>query len=66
MFKVEFATDNAAFEDNADAEVRRILVKVADEVGAGYAFNDGGKYGTVILDSNGNSVGRWYFEKEED
>lgn len=51
MFKLEFATDNAAFQDgNFPHEVERILHKVASHV------NEGKTEGS-ILDCNGNLVG---------
>lgn len=52
MFKVEFATDNAAFED-VNSEVARILRDLADKVDSG-TRTDG-----RVMDYNGNAVGKW-------
>jgi hypothetical protein len=50
MFKLEFKTDNAAFQDDNFAyEVERILHKVASQV------NEGKTEGS-ILDYNGNLI----------
>ena len=65
MFKMEFATDNAAFkdegmaEDERDddaatrAEVARILRRVADSIAR--SADQSGR----TMDLNGNSVGDW-------
>lgn len=55
-FMVTFETDNAAFEDY-EAEVSRILRKVATQV-------ESGSFGGVIHDSNGNRVGNWMQESK--
>jgi hypothetical protein len=50
--KIEFSTDNAAFEDDFGGEVERILCWIAEQV----------KYdrtGGNIRDLNGNTVGSW-------
>ena len=53
MFKLEFATDNAAFaSDLRYMEIDAILRSVADKAG------DGQTSGTV-RDSNGNRIGAW-------
>lgn len=53
---IEFATDNAAFEDDAWQETARIL----DEIKTRIAF-DGWLYDQPrwIRDLNGNKVGSW-------
>jgi hypothetical protein len=52
MFKIEFATDNAAFvEDGAD-EVAGVLRHVIELV-------EGGYLGGPLTDSNGNQIGAW-------
>ncbi len=51
MFKLEFETDNAAFED-FEGEVSRIVQDVARCVEAGRRR---GK----VSDANGNAVGKW-------
>lgn len=55
MFKLEFSTTNAAFQDGElplSFEVARCLADVVDDVKSGLLR------GTVI-DANGNGVGRW-------
>ena len=54
-FTVAFRTDNAAFADDYEAEVRRILEQVLA------SFTDG--FGR-LRDTNGNRVG--YFAQEDD
>ena len=49
-FSIEFTTDNAAFED--PEEIPRILNTVIDRV-------QNGLYDGVLIDGNGNSVGRY-------
>ncbi len=64
MFKLEFATDNAAFESAPESEVARILREIADRIeGAGSArgLTIGGK----VADENGNTVGKWSLAVEE-
>lgn len=57
--KIEFETDNAAFDDgNGPTECARILEKIARRVGQG--AEEGG-----IMDSNGNRVGSWSVEFPE-
>jgi hypothetical protein len=53
MFKLEFKTDNAAFEDDYAVETARILKEIAERIErrrhtGGWAF-----------DVNGNTVGEW-------
>jgi hypothetical protein len=58
FFQVEFATDNAAFEDgNFSREVVRILRGIADSVERGVI--DG-----KVLDVNGKSVGEFGHDYE--
>lgn len=52
MFRIEFATDNAAFEDAPVTEIEAIFARIA---GAVAVCQDGGR----IMDSNGNHVGDW-------
>ena len=47
--------DNAAFEDDRNAELSRILRKLADRLEFVSADFDGGQ----LIDINGNSVGWW-------
>lgn len=53
MFKLQFSTDNAAFEgDSKWMEIDTILRAVADRAGDGQTSG-------IIWDSNGNRVGQW-------
>lgn len=54
MFKLEFATDNAAFDDNPGHEAARILREIAAKLDRGDDLGGG-----PVRDSNGNKVGRW-------
>lgn len=58
MFKLEFATDNAAFADDHPGEIVRILREIADE-----ARRE--RTGGAVYDLNGNRVGQWSLNKEE-
>ena len=50
--QIKFSTDNEAFMVCGDAEIRRILEKIADQVERGWECN-------AIMDSNGNRIGEW-------
>ena len=50
MFKLEFATDNAAFECKGASETARILRKIAKRI-------EEGDFDGKVMDSNGNSIG---------
>lgn len=53
MFKLQFSTENAAFEgDSKWMEIDTILRAVADRAGDGQTSG-------IIRDSNGNRVGQW-------
>lgn len=52
MFKLEFETDNAAFETDAAAEANHILQEIAGSLRAGYTEG-------IIQDRNGNKIGRY-------
>ena len=54
MFKMEFATDNAAFDDMPATECARILRDIARKIETGERL-DGGP----IRDINGNRIGHW-------
>jgi hypothetical protein len=56
---VEFDTENDAFHPDPSIEIATILRKVADHI-------DLGMKSGKVMDSNGNSVGRWYYEEEYD
>lgn len=55
MFTIEFETDNDAFVDDPAEEVVRILRRISVKV------REGGRTEGSVLDSNGNTVGRWTF-----
>ena len=52
MFKLEFSTDNAAFDSYGASETARILRKIAKRIEEGTL--DG-----KVLDLNGNSIGHY-------
>lgn len=55
MFKLQFKTDNAAFEDSRNLEISRILFKLAnayEELSKGSDLD-----GQPIMDINGNRIG---------
>lgn len=60
-FEVTFHADNAAFDDGNEGrdEVWLILEKLAALV-KGSDRTDG-----AIRDSNGNTIGRWVYERDE-
>lgn len=59
MFRCEFSTTNAAFEDAPASETARILREIAGKIATGESF-DG-----VIFDANGNRVGSWSMDERE-
>lgn len=59
MFKLEFSTDNAAFELNGlEHEIEAVLYGVKQKIKCGL------REGTA-KDSNGNTVGRWSLTYED-
>lgn len=65
MLKVEFDTDNAAFEDLGISEVCSILDHIKEELVSAYSLLDvGDNCGATIHDVNGNAIGQWDFTKE--
>lgn len=60
MVRIEFATDNAAFEEAPATEAARILKAIARQIETGAAF-DG-----TIYDINGNRVGAWSMDEPEE
>jgi len=53
MFKLQFSTDNAAFDGDLKwMEIDSILRAVADRAGDGQTSG-------LIRDSNGNRIGQW-------
>lgn len=60
MMKIEFQTDNAAFDDGNDvAEISRILDKIRDSVLEGHESG-------LIHDLNGNRIGGWNYDRPEE
>ena len=57
MFRIEFDTNNAAFECGT-YEIKRILDNIANKV-------DGGKREGLVIDVNGNQIGYWMYNEEE-
>ncbi len=55
--KLEFETDNAAFDEYPAEETSLILHDIADRVEAGDMSGD-------IRDTNGNRIGHYEFETE--
>lgn len=54
MVKIEFSTDNSAFEDgNKEQEISRILKDIEKKVENGYENG-------IIMDINGNKIGWWH------
>jgi hypothetical protein len=53
--RIEFDTDNAAFEDNLSWEIRQVLEQADREVVCFVTSDCGGK--CSLRDSNGNTVG---------
>lgn len=61
-FTVSFNANGSAFDDGYDgrAEIEAILRTLADRIWN--ATDDAG----LIRDSNGNTVGSWVYERDED
>lgn len=60
MFRLEIATDNAAFDDGVHDELARILGKLAK------ALRDGESLvGGHVTDVNDNIVGQWQYTPED-
>ncbi len=55
MFRLEIETTNDAFQPSIASELEGILIGLS-----GKLFADAG----TILDSNGNTVGKWSFTEE--
>lgn len=51
--KIEFSTDNAAFDEyGCYSEVKRILDNITEKIRLGYDCG-------TIMDINGNKIGEW-------
>lgn len=61
MVTIRFQTDNAAFSDDWEGEIRRILVMIVRKCGviAAGDSDDG-----LVIDSNGNRVGAWSADRD--
>ncbi len=60
MFTLTFKTDNAAFNrDYPQDECARIIEDVVKQLRNGFSSGP-------CLDVNGNTVGRWHLNQEED
>lgn len=62
--RIDFDSDNAAFDDDPVGETVRILRDIAEKIESGRQGD------SAIHDINGNNLGDWYFvvddEDEED
>ena len=56
MFKAQIKTQNAAFEDWPQGEVKSILLDIVERLGAGDVSG-------LCYDCNGNKVGSWTLTK---
>lgn len=57
MFTLTIETDNAAFDEDPEDEIIRILQNVKERI------DIGSKEG-IVNDINGNPVGKYYFNKK--
>lgn len=58
--KIEFDSGNAAFEDDPVEETVRILRTIARQIESGRTGEQ------TVHDVNGNSIGEWFFEVEDE
>ena len=56
-FKMEVIMDNAAFSENPEPELSRILAHVSDQLIEGSTFG-------ILMDVNGNKVGSYDIETD--
>jgi hypothetical protein len=57
MFKVQFKTSGAAFEEPGDGnEIARILIAVAETINGHTGHANG-----AVRDINGNTIGSWSY-----
>jgi hypothetical protein len=61
MFTLQFETDNAAFEDDMQAEIARILRQLAGHAEKHMALEARRRVSGYLRDANGNKVGEWEF-----
>ena len=57
-FHCQIDMDNAAFEDDSGAELARILTRMAKQAAEGQT-------GMGVVDANGNRVGQWVIEGDD-
>lgn len=58
-FKLEFDMNNAAFDNATEAETSRILIVVGEQI-------EQGKTDGIVMDYNGNRVGQWSIDNDND
>jgi len=59
MLKIEIDTDNAVFDyANGNNEIKNILINVTKQI-------EEGRNESFLLDSNGNTVGKWEFNNDK-
>lgn len=56
-FAIEINLDNAAFDDDREGELARILEKLAQFVCRDYQLDDGLGVPWMVFDINGNMIG---------
>lgn len=59
MLTIEFHTGNSAFEDNEPEETAKLLRDIASKI-------DRGDTDGPVLDLNGNTIGGWEFDAEQE
>lgn len=59
MFTLKFETNNDAFKFDMAREISCILIRVASDI-----YNE--KTSGVVFDINGNPIGNWIYEEEEE
>lgn len=64
MFRMDFETANAAFDDAPAEEICRVLRMVADQARDLIPGKAGAS--AIIRDPNGNVIGTWSYFPEED
>jgi hypothetical protein len=64
MFRMEIATDNAAFVDAPGEELASILADLAEDIHEGLGYAPDGHLSGILRDTNGNNVGTWQYTAE--
>lgn len=57
VFVVSITCDNAAFEENCEAEIARILARIRFDIVEG-------KTEGIVRDANGNIVGNYFYKNK--